>query len=106
MLFEYRVYTCFPGKREEFVKLMEEEVIGFQVSKGMVFVGSFLDEQNPDKYIWIRRFESEEERVKLYAAVYENDTWKNDLLGKVLSCIDREKHQITRMIPTAKSVIR
>lgn len=106
MLYEYRVYTCYPGKREEFIKLMEEEVVPFQVSKGMVFVASFIDEQNPDKYIWMRRFESEEERVQLYAAVYESDTWKNEMLGKVLACIDRTKHQITRLVPTTKSILR
>lgn len=106
MLFEYRVYTCYPGKRDEFVKLMEEEVVPFQVSKGMVFVASFIDEQNPDKYIWMRRFENEEERVKLYDAVYQSDTWKNEMVGKVLACIDREKHQITRLVPTAKSILR
>ena len=106
MLYEYRVYTCYPGKRDEFVKLMEEEVVPFQVSKWMVFVASFLDEQNPDKYIWMRRFENEEERVKLYDAVYQSDTWKNEMVGKVLALIDREKHQITRLVPTAKSILR
>lgn len=106
MLYEYRVYTCYPGKRDEFVKLMEEEVVPFQVSKGMVFVASFLDEQNPDKYIWMRRFENEEERVALYDAVYQSDTWKNEMVGKVLALIDREKHQITRLVPTQKSILR
>ena len=72
MLYEYRVYTCYPGKRDEFVKLMEEEVVPFQVSKGMVFSASFIDKQNPDKYIWMRRLENEEERVNLYDAVYES----------------------------------
>lgn len=106
MLYEYRVYTCYPGKRDEFVKLMEEEVVPFQVGKGMVFVASFLDEQNPDKYIWMRRFENEEERVKLYDAVYQSDTWKNEMVGKVLALIDREKHQISRLVPTQKSILR
>lgn len=106
MLYEYRVYTCHPGKREEFVKLMEEELIPFQISKGMVFVASFVDEQDPDKFIWIRRFENEEERVKLYAAVYESDTWKNEMVQKVMACVDRSKHKVTRLVPTPKSILR
>ena len=48
---------------------MEEEIIPFQISKGMVVIGSFVGEQEDDLYVWIRRFDSEEQRGK-YEAVY------------------------------------
>ena len=79
MFFELREYRTLPGQRENWVRFMEEEIIPFQVSKGMVILGSFTGEEEDDLYVWVRRFESEEEREKLYAAVYESDTWVNEI---------------------------
>src|SRR4051812_44899235 len=59
------------------LKFMEEEIIPFQVARGMVIVGSFVGQEEEDLYVWIRRFESEEERKRQYDAVYESDHWKN-----------------------------
>ncbi|MCB0064915.1 MAG: NIPSNAP family protein [Caldilineaceae bacterium] len=106
MLFELRTYECKPGKREEWVKLMEEEIIPFQVAQGMVIVGSFVAEQDDHTYIWMRRFVDEAERQQLYKAVYESATWQNDISPRVGELINRETINVTRLIPTAKSVIR
>lgn len=106
MFFEFRFYRVKEGCREAFVKLMEEEVIPFQISKGMVVVGSFVGEQEEDLYVWIRRFESEAEREALYKAVYESDTWKNVISPKVGDLLYREKIVVYRLVPTPKSVIR
>ena len=106
MFFELRQYRTFPGKRAEWVEYMEGEIIPFQVSKGMVVVGSFVGEEEDDLYVWIRRFESEEQREQLYEAVYQSDTWKNDMAPKVGTLIDREKIVVTRLEATPKSVIQ
>jgi hypothetical protein len=105
MLLELRTYECKPGKRDEWVKLMEEEIIPFQVSKGMVIVGSFIAEQDEKTYIWIRRFVDEAEREQLYKAVYETDTWKNEISPRVGELLDRSAIKVTRMVSTPKSVI-
>ena len=42
--YELRQYLVRPGKMDEWVKIMEEEIIPFQVSKGMVICGSFRGE--------------------------------------------------------------
>lgn len=106
MLFELRQYAIKPGKQTEWVRLMEEEIIPFQVSKGMVILGSFVDESDPSVYVWIRRFRDEEERKQLYAAVYESDHWKNVIGPKIPDLMDREKIQVRRLLPTAKSPIQ
>lgn len=106
MFFELRQYRMKPGKNAEWVKLMEEVIIPFQVSKGMVIVGSFTSPQEEDLYTWLRRFESEEERVALYEAVYQSDFWKNEVSPQVGELIDREQIKVTRITPTPKSVIR
>ncbi len=69
--YELRQYKVLPGQMAGWVKIMEEEIIPFQVSKGMVITGSFQGETDLSVYVWLRRFESEEQRVALYAAVYE-----------------------------------
>lgn len=105
MFFELRQYRTRPGQRERWVKFMEEVIIPFQVSKGMVVVGSFVGQEEDDLYVWIRRFESEEERERLYEAVYESDYWKNEVAPKVPEMLDRERTVVTRIEPTPKSVI-
>ena len=106
MLFELRQYRMRPGMRDAWVRMMEEEIIPFQTSKGIVIVGSFVGEEEDDLYIWIRRFDSEAERERLYEAVYESDHWKNEIGPRVPDHIDRERTVVTRMEPTGRSVLR
>lgn len=106
MFFEFRQYRIKDGRRDEWVQFMESEVIPFQISKGMVVVGSFVGEQEPDLYIWMRRFDSEEERIRLYKAVYESEEWLNVLKPRVDTMLDRPRIVVTRMVPTSRSVIR
>lgn len=106
MIFELRQYRMKPGQREAWVKFMDEVIIPYQVSKGMVVVGSFVGEQEEDLYVWIRRFESEEERVRLYKVFYESDFWQNEVSPQVGEMIDREKTVVTRLKATPKSMIQ
>jgi hypothetical protein len=104
--FELRQYKVLPGKMDEWVKIMEEEIIPFQVANGMVICGSFRGEEDDSCYIWIRRFESEIQRETLYKAVYETDYWKNEMAPRVPQYLDRPNNVVTRIIPTAKSTVR
>jgi hypothetical protein len=106
MFFELRQYRIKGGQREAFVKHMEEEVIPFQIEKGMVVIGSFIAQEEDDLYVWIRRFESEEERERLYQAVYESDHWKNEISPQIGTMLDRDSIQVTRLEATPKSVIQ
>jgi hypothetical protein len=106
MFFELRQYRTRPGQRDRWVKFMEETVIPFQISKGMVVIGSFVGEQEEDLYVWIRRFDSEEQRKQLYEAVYESDTWKKELYPLCGEMLCRERTVVTRIEPTPRSVIR
>lgn len=105
MFFELRQYRTRPGQRDRWVTFMEEVIIPFQVSKGMVILGSFVGQEEDDLYVWIRRFESEQERKRLYEAVYESDYWKNDIAPQVPDMLDREAIRVTRLEATPKSVI-
>ena len=106
MLFELRQYRMRPGEEANWVNYMEEVIIPFQISKGMVILGSFVGEEEKDLYVWIRRFESEEQRERLYEAVYESDTWKNDIAPKIPDMMDRSQIKVTRLEATPRSVIQ
>jgi NIPSNAP len=101
--YELRQYKVLPGKIEEWVKIMEEEIIPFQVSKGMVITGSYRGETDDSAYVWMRRFENEGEREALYKAVYDSDYWKSKIGPQVPQYLDRSAMVVTRIVPTPKS---
>ena len=47
MFYELRQYPVLPGQMDNWIKLFEEEILPFQVSKGMVITGSFRGEEDP-----------------------------------------------------------
>ena len=104
--YELRQYEIRPGKMDEWLKLMEEEIIPFQIEQGMVIAGSFRGEEDDSVYIWIRRFENEAERERLYEAVYKSEHWLNNLTDRVGQCINRETIKVQRIVPTSRSVLQ
>ena len=100
--YELRQYRVRPGKMQEWLKIMEEEIIPFQVAKGMVITGSFRGETDDSVYVWLRRFE----REALYKSVYESDHWKKEIAPRIPDLLDREKMVITRIAPTARSTVQ
>jgi hypothetical protein len=106
MFFELRQYRTKEGQRENWVRFMEEKIIPFQIAQGMVIIGSFVGQEEEDLYVWIRRFESEEQREALYEKVYQSDYWKNEIAPLVGDMLDRSKTHVTRLEATPKSVIQ
>ena len=105
MLFKLRQYKVNPGRQADWVRIMEEQVIPFQTSKGMVAVGSFVGEEDESVHVWIRRFENEAERERLYEAVFQSEHWKNEIAPRIEGMLDSEAMQVTRLTPTPGSVI-
>jgi len=104
--FELRQYKVLPGKMDEWVKIMEEEIIPFQVSKGMIIAGSYRGETDESVYVWIRRFDSEAQREAQYKAVYESDHWKTKIAPRVPACLDRSAIVVTRIVATPRSPVQ
>ncbi len=104
--YELRQYKVLPNKMAGWVEIMENEVIPFQVSKGMVICGSFQGETDSSVYVWLRRFESEAQREALYKAVYESDYWKTQIAPRVPEYLDRPANVVTRIVPTPKSTVQ
>jgi hypothetical protein len=101
--YELRQYKVLPGKMNDWLKVMEEEIIPFQVSKGMVITGSYRGETDDSCYVWMRRFNSEAEREALYKAVYDSEYWKTKIAPRIPDLLDRSAMVVTRIVPTARS---
>lgn len=106
MFYELRQYKVHPGQMDNWVKCMEEEIIPFQVSQGMVIAGSFRGEADDSVYVWMRRFTDEAERERLYQAVYQSDYWKNEIGPRIPEMLDREGMVVTRIVATPRSVMQ
>lgn len=105
-LYELRRYEIKPGKMAEWLTLFDEEILPFQTARGMVVAGIFSGEDDEQCFYWIRRFEDEADRVRLYAAVYEDPAWKANFHDRIGALMNREAIQVTRLTPSAMSVLR
>lgn len=68
-----------------------------------MITASFRGETDESVYVWIRRFESEEDRVRIYKDIYESDHWKNTISPQVGELIDRSAINVQRIVPTRMS---
>ena len=103
MFQELRQYKIREGKMDAWVEFMETVIIPFQVSKGMVITGSYRGENDDTLYVWTRRFESEAERERLYDAVYNSDTWRDDIAPTVGELMDGPPVSVQRIVSTPRS---
>ena len=106
MFFELRQYRTQPGQRDNWVRFMEEVIIPFQTEQGMEIVGSFVGQEEDDLFVWIRRFASEADRERQYAAVYQSDHWKTEIAPKIPEMLDRPRMVVTRIEATPRSAIQ
>jgi hypothetical protein len=106
MFYEIRRYQTRPERRDEWVRYMEDVVIPFQQAKGMTVIASFIDEEDEDGYVWIRRFDDEDDRVTRYAAVYEDPEWRERIGPAVRELLLMDRIVVTRVQPTPASAMQ
>ena len=99
MLYELREYHVKTGCIDRWVDLMENLAIPFQRKMGMDVVATFVAIDVADLYIWIRRFENEEERLRLYDRVYGSRYWAETVRPAMGDMLLREKKRETLMRP-------
>ena len=106
MLYELRMYRVKKGKMKQWLKLMDDEIMPFQVSQGMVIPAGFTAPKEKDLYVWLRRFKNEADRKRLYRRVYESDHWKKVLAPKIDAVLDVPSIVVTQLVPTPRSVLQ
>jgi hypothetical protein len=105
VIYELRQYRVKKGKMKQWLKLMEEQIMPFQVSKGMAIPAMFTASKK-DLFVWLRRFRNEADRKRLYRAVYETEHWKKVIQPKVEKVLHIPKIVVTDMEPTPKSILQ
>jgi len=106
VIYELRQYRVKKGNMNKWLRLMEEEIMPFQVSKGMVIPALFTASKEKDLFVWLRRFRNEAERKRLYRDVYEDEQWKKVILPKIEAVLQMKKIVVTDLAPTPRSVLQ
>ena len=73
---ELRQYTLLGGRREELIELFEREFVAPQDALGAHVLGTFIDLDDPDRFVWLRGFESMEARAEALTAFYTGPVWR------------------------------
>lgn len=73
---EIRQYKIIPGQRDALAAFFDREFVETQEVHGMRLVGQFRDLDDPNRFTWLRQFESAEARAPALAAFYGGPVWK------------------------------
>lgn len=75
-VFELRQYTLHPGQRDVLIELFDREFVETQEAVGMRVVGQFRDQEDDDRFVWVRGFRDMTSRTEALAAFYGGPVWK------------------------------
>ncbi|MFC0430903.1 NIPSNAP family protein [Kutzneria buriramensis] len=74
---ELRQYTLRPGQRDVLIDLFDREFVETQEEVGIRVIGQFRDEDEPDRFVWIRAFPDMDVRRDSLTAFYvEGVAWR------------------------------
>jgi hypothetical protein len=76
-VYELRNYVMRPGKRDVLIDLFEREFIESQEALGSHVVGTFRNLDEPDRFVWLRSFETMETRARALDGFYTGALWLN-----------------------------
>lgn len=85
---EIRTYRLYPGKREGFHRLFEDEALPLVREHGMRMVGYGPSRHDDNSYLLLRAFDSVEQRAEQEDAFYTSERWLRDFDDRVMAKID------------------
>ncbi len=106
MIYELRQYRVKKGRMKQWLKVMEDHILPFQVSQGMVIVAGFTAPKDKDLYVWLRRFRNEAERKRQYKKVYDSEQWRTVIEPRIQQVLDASTMVVTDLVPTATSILQ
>ncbi|WP_276502327.1 hypothetical protein [Terrimonas pollutisoli] len=102
MVMELRNYLLKPGVRDEFIRYFKKHFIDSQKSTGAFIPAMFTIKDEPDRFFWIRGFDSMEQRSKFLFAFYGGEVWKK--FGPAANDMMLEWHNVHLVKPLADKV--
>jgi quinol monooxygenase YgiN len=72
---ELRRYRLHPGARETLIELFDREFLETQDAAGMAVLAQFRDLDDPDAFVWLRRFEDLPRRAEALRSFYTGPVW-------------------------------
>jgi NIPSNAP len=93
---ELRQYALRPGQREALIALFDREFVESQEELGMVILGQFRDLDNPDRFVWLRGFETMPGRAAALTSFYGGPVWKSNSAAANATMIDSDNVLLLR----------
>lgn len=93
---ELRQYTLHPGQRDTLIDLFEQQFIESQEQAGLRVIGQFRDLDNPDRFVWLRSFDSMPARKMALERFYGGPVWKTHRDAANATMIDSDNVLLLR----------
>jgi hypothetical protein len=94
---DLRMYTHQPNKRDDFIKLFEDQFIETQEAVGIQVIGQFYDLDDPNRCIWMRGFNDMDSRKESLNAFYTGPIWKEYRDATNTTLIDSDNVLLLRL---------
>jgi hypothetical protein len=72
---ELRQYTLHPGQRDVLIDLFDREFVESQEAVGIAVLGQFRDLDDPNRFVWLRGFDSMPQRARALDRFYGGPVW-------------------------------
>src|SRR5205809_8138795 len=89
MIIEMRTYKSRPGKRTEFLEVLESKSVPEHQKIGMKILGPFLSVEEADTFFWMRAFPDLKSRERMREEFYEGKLWKEELEPKLMPILEK-----------------
>lgn len=79
MIVEVCTYRVKAGRRSEFMRFFETQAVPAIRAHGMQVLGPLVDLENPNRFVWLRSFPSQEDRDPMKSAFHHSAVWVDEL---------------------------
>lgn len=97
-IIELRQYSLHRGQRQTLIDLFDREFVETQEAEGMSVIGQFSDLDDPDRFVWLRGFDSMEARKMALSAFYGGPIWKAHRAAANATMIDSDNVLLLRPV--------
>ena len=95
---ELRQYTLYGGKRDTLIELFERAFIEPQNALGARVLGTFRDLDDPDRFVWLRGFDSMATRADALTAFYDGPVWRTHRAAANATMVDSDNVLLLRRV--------